>query len=89
MIRLESESRISPAITPRGNETSDAQISLLRSQLETLRIRLAVVECGLLKLDERTLSSGARQTRKKAAASDASERCRINANAPLQIFAQP
>jgi hypothetical protein len=92
MIRLESASRISPAITPRGNETSDAETRLLRSQIELLQTRLAAIECGLLKLDERTLTPSAREARKKSAASfddRASQRCRLTPNSPLQFLARP
>jgi len=91
MIRLESASRISPAITPRGNETSDAETRLLRSQIELLQTRLAAIECGLLRLDERTLSPTVRETRKQSAFSDdrASERCRLTPDAPLQLAVRP
>lgn len=92
MIRVESASRISPTITPQASETSGAEIRLLRSQIELLQTRLAAVECGLLKLDERTLSPAARDARKKSAVSfddRASEHCRLTPNAPLQLLARP
>lgn len=82
--RLESEIRIS-AISPRVTENNDTDIRLLRSQIETLQIRLTQIECGLFRLDERTLTESARRARKKQAVTDNSERCRLYPNTPLQI----
>jgi hypothetical protein len=82
--RIESDVRLS-AITPRTTENNDAEIRLLRSQLDTLLLRLETLECGLVKLDERTLTSAARQALRKSAGG-ATDRCRLEPNAPLQII---
>lgn len=87
--RLEQSSRLPAPVTPRIDENNDAEVRLLRSQIEILQLRLAQLECGVLKLDERTLSSAARQARKKSSAAAASEECRQNTYAPLQIAARP
>lgn len=81
--RLESDSRLR-AVTPRTTENNDSEIRLLRTQLETLQLRLATIECGLVKLDERTLTKAARQSRKGSASE--LDRCRLNPEAPLQII---
>jgi hypothetical protein len=83
---LEQQSRIS-GITP-GRTERDTEVSLLRAEAEVLRGRLAEVECGLAKVDERTLSAAAREARRKSGAS-ASDPCRLNADAPLRLSARP
>lgn len=85
--RLESESRLT-TVTPRITNNNDVEISLLRSQVETLGIRVGELECGLLKLDERTLTGSARQTRKQAG-SGTTEPCRLDTNTPLKLSARP
>ncbi|HEY8562526.1 MAG TPA: hypothetical protein VIL74_19260 [Pyrinomonadaceae bacterium] len=84
--RLESESRLS-AIAPRAADRDETAVRLLQSQLDVLQSRLAAIECGLVKLDERTLSAAARQARKNSA--PLGDRCRLDAGAPLQIVARP
>lgn len=88
--RLEQTSRFPSAVPPLPTQTggNDIEIRLLRSEIETLRLRVGEAECGLLKLDERTLAEAARQTRLKAAAGKI-EPCRANAAAPLQLSARP
>ena len=89
------ESRISrveqsvrpPTFTPEIRPGSDPEIGLLRTQMEILRLRLAEVECGLAKLDERTLAPAAREARRKSVPA-ASDPCRMNANAPVQLSAR-
>lgn len=85
--RIEQQSRF-PDITPRIQPNRDAEINLLRSQIEVLQLRLAEVECGLVRVDERTLTAAARLSRKKPTSSE-TDRCRLNSNAPLQLSARP
>jgi len=80
--RVEQDSRV-PAITPRTNDTNDTVIRLLSTQLDTLQLQLAEAQCGLLKLDERTLTAAARNARKKSAG--LGESCRLDPNTPVQI----
>jgi len=62
------------------------EVESIRSQLPLLERRLAEIDCGLVKLDERTLTPAAREERKSAAASDP---CRINPGAPLRLASRP
>src|SRR3712207_5062758 len=48
--RLEQESRL-PSITPRTNTRNDTEISLLRTQIDTLQLRLRELECGVVRVD--------------------------------------
>lgn len=88
--RLKQNSRFPSAAAtlppqPGGN---DIETRLLRSEVETLRLRVGEAECGLLKLDERTLTEAARRTRLKSAAGKI-EPCRADPAAPLQLSARP
>jgi hypothetical protein len=83
---LEQQSRVSSA-APRP-VARDPEVGLLRSELESLRRRLAEVECGLSRVDERTLTPEAREARRKSAASD-DDPCRFGADAPRRPAARP
>jgi hypothetical protein len=84
-----------PSILPQSPSRSDADVELLRTQMqalsvqmEGLRMRIGDVECGVAKLDERTLTPAARDARRKAGA-DGTEPCRANPNAPVRLMARP
>ena len=83
---LEQQARVSAAPPRAGGR--DPEISLLRSEVETLRLRLAETECGLTKLDERTLTPATREARRKTAA-DHEDPCRLNPDASLRLTARP
>jgi len=74
---LEQQSRITSA-SSRGVSQDD--LALLRSEIQVLQQRLADDECGLAKLDERTLSLAARK--KSGAGNDP---CRVNLDVPLRL----
>ena len=58
---LEQQSRLSQsAQSPSASERA-LEINLLRGEMEALQRRLAEIECGLTKLDERTLTPAARE----------------------------
>jgi peptidoglycan hydrolase CwlO-like protein len=78
---LEQQSRLS-SINAARNER-DAEFALLRSEVQALQRRLAEAECGLAKIDERTLTPAAREARQRAKGG-AVDPCRMNTNAPLQ-----
>ena len=75
---LEQQSRIGGAA--RGGSSQDME--LLRSQIQTLQLRLIEDECALAKLDERTLSAAMRNARRQAGRSDP---CRSNVDTPLRL----
>jgi hypothetical protein len=85
--RIEQQSRL-PDVTPRITLNRDTEINLMRSQIEALQLRVAEIECGLVRVDERTLTPAARQSRKKTAP-DETDRCRLNPNVPLHLSARP
>ena len=77
---IEQQSRTS--LGSRG--VNSEEVSLLSSQVQTLQNRLAEVQCGLIKLDERTLPPDVRNARRKAATA-AGDPCRLNVDAPLRL----
>lgn len=84
---LEQQSRLSSSTT--GNVSArDPEVGLLRAEVEALRLRLAEVECGLARVDERTLTPAAKEARRKSAGR-AGDACRLNADAPLRLPARP
>lgn len=75
---IEQQSRLGGA--SRGVSAQD--VELLRSQINALQLRLIEDECGLAKLDERTLSVAMRNSRRQSGRSDP---CRVNVDAPLRL----
>ena len=83
---LEQQSRLSSSTN--GRAARDPEVGLLRAEVESLRRQLAEVECGLAKVDERTLSPAAKEARRKAS-SGAVSPCRLNPDAPLRLPTRP
>jgi hypothetical protein len=83
---LEQQVRLSSATS--GRAARDPEIGLLRAEVETLGRRLAEIECGLAKVDERTLSAAAKESRRKSAGG-VGDPCRLNSDAPVRLPARP
>jgi hypothetical protein len=62
--------------------TSDRDVLIIRDEVQRLSLRLGEVECGLLKLDERTATR-----RTNPPKSD--DPCRVNVDTPLRLSARP
>jgi hypothetical protein len=77
---LEQQSRIA-GMSGRGAAVTPDDIALLRNEIQNLQVRVMEDECGLAKLDERTLTPAAREARRKAAGNDP---CRMNFELPLR-----
>lgn len=75
-----------PAVSTTGR---DLAVRLLRSELERLERRILELECGLLRLDERTLSARAREERRSRSEERTGEPCRLNPEAPLRLSTRP
>ena len=86
--RLEQQSAL-PGVTPRLPGNNDIETRLLRSQVETLQLRVAELECAALRLDERTLTEAVRRARRESTAAAATDRCRLGVNEPLKLSARP
>ncbi len=86
--RLDQQLRASQgARSPSTSVGRELELNLMRDELNALRLRLSEMECGLVRLDERTLAPAAREARKRAAGAE--DPCRLNSQAPLRISARP
>ena len=62
--------------------TSDRDVILIRDEVQRLSLRLSEVECGLLRLDERTAT-------RKNNNGKSNDPCRLNVDTPLRLSARP
>ncbi len=81
--RLESESMRSSISPVPAHSQNDVELQFLRTQTEGLRSRVGELECGVLRLDERTLPATRRMAKKSA------EPCRKDPEAVVQLSARP
>jgi hypothetical protein len=74
---LEQQSRSRGVTAP---SVGQDDLNVLRSVIQTLEQRLAYDECGLAKLDERTLSPA-----RKRSGADNKDPCRVNFEEPFRV----
>ena len=92
--QLESQSRYSGTLS--GSSTSNqnqfnqmrTEMDSMRLAVESLRTRLGEVECGLLKIDERTLAPAVRQARRQSVP-NVLEPCRNDISSPVKLSSRP
>ncbi|HEX8492992.1 MAG TPA: hypothetical protein VF658_09140 [Pyrinomonadaceae bacterium] len=87
--RLEQQATLSQRPSVTQSNGREMEVNLLRAEMETLRRRILEIECGLLKLDERTMMPAAREARKKAGASSSTDPCRLYSESPVQLSTRP
>jgi len=78
--------QVQPPMISTIPSTTQNDVNFLRTQIDGMRIRLGEVECGVLKLDERTLAAAQRRTNRAGSPSD---RCRDNFGTPIMLSARP
>jgi uncharacterized protein YlxW (UPF0749 family) len=61
---------------------SDRDTILMREEIQRLSLRVTELECGLLKLDERTAT-------RKSTTTKPSDPCRLNPETPLRLPSRP
>ena len=93
MSRLEQQmsmlQRVVPAPAPTPSQpVRDPVTDLLRNEVESMKVRIAELECGILRLDERTLSVATKETRRRAGAQP-KDPCRLNTEAPVKLSMRP
>ena len=64
--------------------TSDRELSLMREELQRLTLRMAEIECGLIKLDERTTPAARRNPTAKS-----NDPCRLNPDQAVRLSTHP
>lgn len=62
----------------------DPNVDLLRAELEILKSRLKEIECGVVRLDERTLSPASRESMKRTG-SQGKDPCRQFPEVPIEF----
>jgi uncharacterized protein YlxW (UPF0749 family) len=73
--------------SPASPNTRNPEIDRLRSEILLLEQRIREVECGVVKLDERTLPASARESRR--AERQGNDPCRLRPETPLQLSSRP
>lgn len=84
--RIEQQSRPT-TVTPQILNNNDTEIQFLRTQVDGIRTRIGEVECGLLRVDERTLTAAGRATR-VAGGPKESDKCRAGSGSAVQLSAR-
>lgn len=64
--------------------TNDRELILMREELQRLNLRLAEIDCGLIKLDERTTPAARRNPTAKS-----NDPCRLNPDTPVRLSTHP
>jgi len=80
------QTQVQPPLISTMPSTTQTDVNFLRTQLDGMRIRLGEVECGLLKLDERTLPAAQRRANRVGSPSD---RCRDNFGTSITLSSRP
>jgi len=62
--------------------TSDRELSLISEEIQRLSLRVGELECGLVKLDERT-------TTRRNTTGKPTDPCRLNTDSPVRLSARP
>jgi hypothetical protein len=83
--RAEQDVRRPSTINSTLSDPQAVEIQSLRTQIESLRTRIGELECGLLRVDERTLPT-TRTTRGNLLAQDP---CRREPNFPVKLSVRP
>lgn len=86
--QIQSESRTASIMPRPVPNSAEQEIQFLRTQIDGLRARLGELECGLLHVDERTLTAAQRSARRRTA-QGSSEKCRANWSTPIELSARP
>lgn len=71
-----------PSVSQPG--VSDREMTLIREEIQRLSLRVIELECGLVKIDERTTPATRRNTAGKS-----TDPCRLNPETPLRLSTRP
>lgn len=73
-----------PPVSQPSTGISDREISLMREEIQRLNMRVAEIECGVIKLDERTTPAS-----RRSATAKSTDPCRQNADTRVILSARP
>lgn len=71
-----------PSVSQPG--ASDRELSAIRDEIQRLSLRMAELECGMVKLDERTTAATRRNPQARA-----NDPCRLNPETPVRLSTRP
>lgn len=71
-----------PSVSQTG--ASDREITMIREEIQRLTLRMAEIDCGLVKLDERTTPAARRNTTEGS-----NDPCRLNPETPVRLSTRP
>ena len=83
---VEQQALLSQRQSPGQPAAGTGNLEILIREIELVRNRVREVECGLLHIDERTLSASAKE---KRAATQAKDPCRLNPDTPVRLSSRP
>ncbi len=67
------------------SDNNDREMVLLGQELQRLQLRMVELECGLVKLDERTTPA----TTRRSGDQKSTDPCRLTPNTPLRLSSRP
>ena len=73
-----------PSIPQPSTSANDRELSLMREELQRLTLRMAEIDCGLIKLDERTTPAARRNPTAKS-----NDPCRLTPDTPVRLSTHP
>ncbi len=71
-----------PSVSQPG--ISDRELSVIREEIQRLSLRMAELECGMVKLDERTTPAARRNPQARS-----NDQCRLNPETPVRLSTRP
>ena len=80
------QAAVSQRSTGTQSNIRDAEFNLIREELRRVTLQLAEIECGLLKLDERTVT---RRDARRSSETRPTDPCRVNPETPLRLSTRP
>lgn len=87
--RLEQQAISSRSSTPTPTTPlRDPEVNRLLSEVETLKGRVRELECGVVHLDERTLSASTKEAQRRTGG-QSKDPCRVNSETPVKLSMRP
>ncbi|MEN3326666.1 MAG: hypothetical protein V7638_1473 [Acidobacteriota bacterium] len=82
--RLQQYVATRPSIPQPSTSTNDRELLLMREELQRLTLRVTEIECGLIKLDERTTPAARRNPTARS-----NDPCRLNPDQAVRLSTHP
>jgi len=80
--------RAVPASPTPSSPTRDPVTDLLRNESDSMKLRIAELECAVLRLDERTLPPATKEIQRRAGV-QSKDQCRLHSEVPVKLSVRP